>query len=90
MPHSQFLGWGDIDQAKAIAYERWLSDHCHACGQRRSDWHDENGKELRDPPFEIVSMVCSSCEVLGDWQEERQGSKHKRHGVYPAFRRLPE
>ncbi len=88
IPHSRFLGWHDTDQTKAIAYERWLADHCRACGQRQSEWRDEKGKELLDPPFELVESVCPSCAWREEWEDERREKKERRAGLQIGFRRI--
>ncbi len=59
------------------------------CGQRQSDWRDDDGKELRDPPFEVVETLCPGCEAIGYHQEEAEESKAVRHGVRLAFKRVP-
>jgi hypothetical protein len=55
-----------------------------------SDWQDDKGVELRDPPFELVERVCPACAVLDEWREESQTKKDQPHGLYPTFRRLPD
>ena len=62
------------------------AEHCRSCGQRRSEWLDENGKELRDPPFEVVEILCPPCELLASHQEERKDDD--RPGIHLAFRRV--
>ncbi len=88
MPHSRFLGWHDTDQAKAIAYERWLASHCPACGQRQCEWRDENGMELMDPPFELVESVCPSCAWLEEHRNEAREEKKTRPGLQLGFKRI--
>ncbi len=94
IPHSSFLGWRDVDQAKAIAYERWLSEHCSSCGQRQVEWRDEKGKELVDPPFELVESLCPACAVLEErdreLEEQRKNGQRPRPGLKVGFRRLLE
>lgn len=83
------MDWHDTDQAKAIAYERWLADHCHSCGVYRPDWLDEKGKELEDPPFEVIEYLCPGCQELG-WHMEEKSAKEiqaqQRRGIHLAFR----
>lgn len=93
IPHSKFLGWDDADQAKAIAYERWRNHHCPHCRQWRPAWEDEDGKVLKDPPFEVVEAVCGSCEAIG-YHEEAVRDQQKgtdaapRYGVRYGFKRV--
>ncbi|HSH58528.1 MAG TPA: hypothetical protein VK988_02590 [Acidimicrobiales bacterium] len=86
IPHSKFVGWHDVDQAKAVAYERWLAGHCRSCGQRRADWEDENGQLLMDAPFEVVDYICGGCEALDDHRKLTKDAPGERHGYHQAFR----
>lgn len=100
IPHSIFLGrplpapgevmWTTDDRAKALAYIVDIDAHCPSCRQRRSEWEDESGKELRDPPFELVERVCPSCAVVEEWKAEKAEKKNTPKGIYPSFRRIPE
>ncbi len=86
LPHSQFLGWSDEDRRKALEWQADKSDHCGQCGQRRSDWFDESGKEMMDPPFEVVEYLgCPGCQELAMFKEDR---KEQKPGVYYGFRRI--
>lgn len=91
IPHSRFLGWPEIDQAKAIAYEMLVEEEqrdVHGpCGQRMSEWHDEHGKQLKDPPFDVVHIQCPACELLADEHEVLRDSNAPA-GTYLAFRRV--
>jgi hypothetical protein len=44
--------WTHDDRAKALAYLADQNAHHASCGQRMSDWQDDKGVELRNPPFE--------------------------------------
>ncbi len=85
IPHSEFLRWSDEDRRKALEWQADKKDHCGSCGQRRSDWLDENGKELMDPPFEVTEYLCPGCQELELYTEEK---REKRKGVHYAFRRF--
>ena len=95
IPHRVFLGrpcwgevlWTDDDRRKALEWAADKADHCSSCHQRRSDWLDENGKELRDPPFEVVEILCPGCQEIA-WHTE--GEKERRPGIHLGFRRVPE
>ncbi len=65
-------------------------DHCGTCGQRQSEWRDEQGVELVDPPFELVKSVCPSCAWLEEDREEMQKEGQRRPGLKFGFRRVPE
>jgi hypothetical protein len=67
-----------------------LGEHCPKCGVRRSEWQDDDGKELRDAPFELVEQVCPPCAAIEEWREETGNKKSAPKGIYPAFRRLPD
>ncbi len=78
--------WLDEDRRKAMEWQADRRDHCGQCGQRRSDWLDEKGMELREPPFEVVETLCPSCETLAMHHEDDQGER--RPGVQYGFRRV--
>lgn len=78
--------WLDEDRRKAMEWQADGRDHCGQCGQRRSDWLDEKGMELRDPPFEVVETLCPACETLAMHQEDDQSER--RPGVQFGFRRV--
>jgi hypothetical protein len=92
MPHSTFLDWDEADQAKAIAYERWLvKDRCPR-GHQITEWVDEHGKELRDPPFEAHNWLCPVCQMVGQHEEaevkERDKDAPPAHGIYTIIKPL--
>lgn len=102
IPHSIFLGrvppgpgeplWTHDDRAKALAWQADQAAHCGQCGQRQSDWRDDEGVQLRTPPFELVESVCPSCEWLEMDAADRQESKGQRTqpGLKLGFKRVPE
>jgi hypothetical protein len=104
IPHSILLGrpqpgpgeplWTMDDRAKALGWRADQAEHCGSCGQRRSDWLDAQGKELRDPPFEVVESLCSGCQALGYHREESAEERDKdappRHGIHYGFKRVSE
>ena len=79
--------WTDDDRRKALEWAADKADHCSSCKQRRSDWLAADGKELRDPPFEVVEILCPPCQEIAwhteDWKEPRPG-------ISLAFRRIAE
>jgi hypothetical protein len=85
--------WLDSDRQKVLEWQADRRDHCGSCGQRRSEWLDERGKELRDPPFEIAELLCPACEMRDSYiaeMRERDKDGPARHGIHLYFRRLPE
>lgn len=100
MPRSILLGrpWPAVgeplflpeDRAELHALWAWRSEHCGRCGQRRADWHDERGIQLRDPPFEVRAVECPSCELLHDWEHDEEAKKDRRPGTHPYFARLDD
>lgn len=82
--------WSPEDTAKALAYVEWESGRCGVCGQHRHDWYDDNGVVLEDPPFEVVEVLCPSCELLDDKRDERRETKDQRNGIHLAFKRYEE
>ncbi len=70
-------------------------DHCSHCRQRISDWEDEQGKALKDPPFEVIELQCPACELLA-YHEEEVKEREKgvdaapRYGIRYGFKRLSE
>ena len=80
--------WTDLDAAKAIAYLRFKREHCPSCGEDRTLWLDEHGKELPDPAKEIIAVLCPSCELLDDERAaraEKEHPMHGKHGIHLAF-----
>lgn len=96
IPHSIFLGrgwptpgealWLPADRAAALAWAADRDEHCATCGQRRSDWLDAGGTELRDPPYEVVAIHCPSCAEVEMWRKEHRGQP----GLHLGFRRVPD
>lgn len=75
------------DRAKMVALWLWRAEHCPDCNQRRADWLDENGEELRDPPFEVAETLCPACGWLEDYEESNPKAS-RRQGVKLYFRRI--
>jgi len=65
----------------------WEREHCPKCNQHRPSWLDADGKELRDPPFDIDEDFCPSCAWLDEWHEEHP-PKDRRPGFHPYFKRV--
>lgn len=71
-----------------MAYLRFLRAHCPHCHQHRADWFDENGKELKDPAYQVIPTLCPACEMLDDANEEERAKK--RHGYHLMFQLTPD
>lgn len=97
-PHSILLGriqqpgepyFLPEDRAKLLALWAWQAEHCPSCGQRRSEWYDENGIELRDPPFEVAETVCPPCAWLESYEAENP-KKDRIEGSKLYLKRLDD
>ena len=71
-----------------MAYLRYQRGFCPKCGSLLSDWLDANGKELKDPPYEVVPVLRPCCEMLEEAQAEE--AEKKRHGYHLVFRAVPD
>ncbi len=94
IPHSVFLGrvvapdepyWLPEDRRKVLEWQGYKSGLCGKCGVYRPAWMDDRGKELEDPPFEVVEFLCPGCQELELYNEEK---REKRKGVHLGFRRV--
>lgn len=96
IPYEQWLGvatgWTGYSRAAALVWQAREDDRCGGCGQQRSDWLDDDGIVLEEPPFELVEYACPSC---GERQRyEREAREEEKAGVTPiaglqlGFRRL--
>ncbi len=85
-------GWDGYSRAAAMAWQAREDDRCGGCGQQRSDWLDEDGMVLQEPPFTMVEISCPSCAEKERY--EREAQEEQREGIAPiaglqlAFRRL--
>ncbi|MDQ3317518.1 MAG: hypothetical protein M3522_09350 [Actinomycetota bacterium] len=79
--------WTPDDAEKALAYLRHVRASCPRCGEHHADWHDEAGRELRDPPKVVVPVLCPSCELIEDAGEEED---YRKHGVRPGLKWSPD
>ena len=61
IPHSEFLSWPEDDQDKTIAWLLAKREVCDLCGTKESDWVDERGWPLQDPPLTPVAHKCHGC-----------------------------
>lgn len=62
IPHSEFLGWSDDDQDKALAWLAHEREKCGRCGTTKAQWDPAQGGSR----FAFVADVdrCMGCEVL--------------------------
>jgi hypothetical protein len=77
VPFEDWLGWSELSQAAAIAWQRRDRDRCHDCGQHRSDWLtvDEDGESIEVDhncrPAKIITDYCPSCADLARARKAR-------------------
>lgn len=64
IPHSRFLSWDELDQDKALAWQREQRKVCPGCGTRAEQWE-------RDP-FALVASArrCRGCESIAQAREQ--------------------
>lgn len=71
IPHSEFLGWDEDDQDKAVAYGQYQRTKCDGCGTAREDW--------THPDAYIADVeICPGCERL---EQERENDVAKARGA---------
>lgn len=73
MAHSVFLGWSDLDQDKALAYQRFADETCAGCGTRDDEWEADRFAFVGD------QVRCAGCEVL---EQERENIPEAAKGVH--------
>src|ERR1700750_180381 len=84
IPHSFFLGgpnrWTDLDQDKALAWNREQRQQCATCKTRKDEWE-------KDPDRYVGNIErCHGCERLEQEQENVQqmkGAKGLKIGLVP-------
>lgn len=72
IPHSDFLGWDQDDQDKALGFEREQAKVCPGCGTHSEVW--EKDKFAYAPN----SWQCPGCELL---ERERETIPEQARGV---------
>jgi hypothetical protein len=89
IPHSAFLEWDELDQAKAIAFQIHESRRCGTCGILPEDWPDDAPNE--DPPYEPDVKVCHGCEEMARYtrwlRDQAKEDDAKMDGVTPYLKR---
>lgn len=61
IPHSEFLGWSPLDQAKAIAILAHKNERCALCGTADWEWDPAQGGSRF--AYEPVEKLCQGCYV---------------------------
>jgi len=79
IPHSEFLGWNEEDQDKALSWHQRDKETCSRCGTHPSDW------KLVRFPFTAQLEICLGCEML-DWMRKDDNEAMKRPGVHPVLK----
>lgn len=73
IPHSHFLGgplvWTDLDQDKALAWNREQRKLCPGCRTKKSEWDRDKDAYVGN------TEVCPGCDRLEQEQENVRESK---------------
>ena len=87
IPHSEFLGWGDVDRAKAIAHHFHEARRCQGCGIHPAEWQPEQ----YPPPFVVEFTECPGCAEMErsrrHLQERSKNATAAADGVRPYLKR---
>ena len=81
IPHSEFLGWDEEDQEKAIV---WLTEQrlkCPDCGTREDEWNPKMGGELA--AYHVYTYQCMVCKSIEDAHKDARIKDGKRKGQLP-------
>lgn len=57
------------DQNEILELEAWEAG-LHSCGTHETDWIDDAGMPLDDPPWEVVARQCAGCAAIEARQDE--------------------
>lgn len=67
IPHSTFMAWEPVDQAKALAFLLHESEKCSLCGTAEWEWDpDQGGSRFAYEPVEKICMGCFNKHDQGD------------------------
>jgi hypothetical protein len=67
IPHSTFMAWDEVDQAKALAFLLHASEKCSLCGTAEWEWdEDQGGSRFAYEPVEKVCMGCYKKHDMGE------------------------
>jgi hypothetical protein len=72
IPHSTFMAWDPVDQAKAIAYLLHASEKCSLCGTAEWEWDEAQGGSRF--AYEPVEKICMGCYKKHDMSDGGPGS----------------
>ena len=84
IPYDEWLDWPDLSKQAALAWQARERDRCPDCGQQRSDWFDDDGHEVPDPPSLPAEYVCPSCEALDSYRRDK--GEDRRDGAKIVFK----
>lgn len=79
IPHSEFLGWADVDQDKARAFHRYLQSVCGGCGTRPEEWDEKAGGHRH--AYSAITDECPGCRARGQLESHLRQSKDDNAGV---------
>lgn len=73
-----FLSWDQLDQDKALAYNRAKGEVCNLCGSREVDWVDPaTGRMLPHPHLTPIGLSCHGCREIDAYQKTTLEGEHK-------------
>ena len=67
IPHSVFKGWPQLDQDKALAWQRRQRE-THSCGVHPEVWDEDLGGDLGN--LHMESRFCGACQYEHAAQKE--------------------
>lgn len=88
IPYEDFLEWGDLSKAAALAWQNREGAKCGSCGTIKAEWMttdaEGNPIELMPPPMHVVDHWCPGCDAVARARKARGDTM--RDGVHLAFR----
>lgn len=90
VPHSEFLGWPQLDRDKAIWWQARQAATCQQCGTRPEEWDANDGGHI--DAYVSGLAHCRGCEVRSSAQErfDKEPKGTFRRGSYITLIRNPE
>lgn len=87
LPHSVFLGWDDLDQAKALAWQQHSAQTCPGCGFHPDLTDPDRGG---DPGgFDLADVLCHTCEISATARAAQHDTDAQIPGVRKVWRMVP-
>lgn len=83
--HSTFKSWDQLDQQKALEWQRRQAEICSGCGMHPDRTDPDRGG---DPgSLELGSRLCPACEIAERQREHFQ--KNREPGEYQVWKHRP-